>query len=340
MAQIHTVGVDIAKATLQVHAVSESGAVVLKRRLMTKEVVCFFKELPPCLIGMESGRSTNYLAQKLTAIGHSVKVMPASYVKPYVKTNKNDSNDAEAICEAVRRPNMRFVPIKCPEQQAVLNLHRTRALLTRQKVSLTIHLKAALAEFGIVVAKNSPGTRDALRVIGNSKDKSLPRLARTSLRLLVEQLNVTEARILECQKLIEAIHKQSKSCLRLATVPGVGPLVATALVAVVGDGSAFRSGRELAAWLGLVPRQRSSGERHVLGGISKRGDLYLRRLLVIGAMSLMSKGQKSKHRMVHWALSLAARKHYKIAAVALANKLARIAWAVLAKGRPYKECPQ
>jgi transposase len=190
------------------------------------------------------------------------------------------------------------------------------------------------------VAKNSPGTRDALRVIGNSKEKLLPRLARASLKLLVEQLNVTEARIRECQKLIEAIHRKTKPCLRLATVPGIGPLAATALVAIVGDGKTFRSGREMAAWLGLVPRQHSSGGRQALGGISKRGDSYLRRLLVIGAMSLMNRGRKSRHRMVHWALSLAACKHYKIAAVALANKIARIAWAVLAKEQPFRECPQ
>jgi transposase len=340
MKAIHTVGLDIAKAVLQVHAVSESGEVVLKRRLATKDVTCFFEELPPCLIGMEAGGGANYLAQKLAAIGHTVKVMPASYVKPYVKTNKNDSNDAEAICEAVRRPNMRFVPVKCPEQQAILNLHRTRALLSRQKVSLTTSLKAALAEFGIAVAKNSPGTRDALRFIDNSKEKSLPRLARASLKLLVAHLNVTEARIRECQKLIDAIHKKTKPCLRLATVPGIGPLAATALVAIVGDGTTFRSGREMAAWLGLVPRQHSSGGRQALGGISKRGDSYLRRLLVIGAMSLMNRGRKSKYRMVHWALSLAACKHYKIAAIALANKIARIAWAVLAKGKPFRECPQ
>jgi transposase len=289
---------------------------------------------------MEATSGVNHLAQRLTAIGHTVKLMPASYIKPYVKTNKNDANDAEAICEAVRRPNMRFVPFKSPEQQAVLMLHRTRALLTRQKVSLTNALKAALTEFGIVVARRTLGTNEAIRVISDLTEARLPALARASLSLIVEHLKATEAQLLECRNLIDAICEQTQPCQRLMTVPGIGSLAATALVAVVGDGSGFRSGREMAAWLGLVPKQHSSGGRQILGGISKRGDSYLRRLLVIGAMALMRGGEKSKYRMVHWAVSLAGRKCYKVAAVALANKLARIAWAVLAKGQPFKECPQ
>lgn len=340
MNQIHTVGVDIAKRFLQVHAVSEAGEVVLKRKFTTKELTCFLEKVPPCLIGMEAGGGANHLAQELTAIGHTVKIMPASYVKPYVKTNKNDPNDAEAICEAVRRPTMRFVPVKCPEQQAILVLHRTRTLLSRQRISLINALKAALTEFGIVVAKNSPGTREAFRVIGASTEKSLPGLARASLTLFVKQLKANEAALLECRKLIDALHKRTESCVRLETVPGIGSLAATALVAIVGDGTGFRSGREMAAWLGLVPRQHSSGSRQALGGISKRGDSYLRKLLVIGAMSLMNRGSKSKYRMVHWALGIASRKHYKIGAVALANKIARIAWAVLVGGQPFRECPQ
>lgn len=340
MTAIHTVGIDIAKKVSQLHAVAECGQVVLKRQLPTKELRHFFEELPPCLIGMESSSGANYLARELGAIGHTVKLMPAKYVKPYVKTNKSDANDAEAICEAVNRPNMRFVPIKQLEQQSILTLHRTRTLLIKQKVSVVNSMKSCLTEFGIVVARNISGTKVALQAVADPQEIRLPNSARSALTLLAEQLKATEARILQCEKLIESVYNQSPPCRRLATVPGIGVLAATALVAVVGDGSGFHSGRELSAWLGLVPRQHSSGGRQTHLGISKRGDAYLRQLLVMGAMSIMRSGLKSKYHMVHWAINLATRKRYKIGAVALANKLARIAWAVLTKGQAFNERPQ
>lgn len=335
MVRVHTLGIDLAKRVIQMHGIDKSGRVVLKRRLSTAEATKLLGRLKPCLIGMEAGSGSNHLGRELIALGHEVRLMPASYVKPYVKTNKNDANDAEAICEAVQRQTMRFVPVKTKTQQSILMIHRTRALLTRHKVSLTNAIKALLAEFGIVVAKHSPGTKDAFRIIDDAGN-GLPPLARQALHMLLEQWRATEARIKECRKQLKSILKDDPASLRLATIPGISELAATALVASVGDGHSFRSARQFAAWLGLVPQQHSSGERQLLGRISKRGDPYLRHLLVLGAMALMSTRRKSPHAMVKWAANIAQRKSYRLALVALANKLARIAWAVLVKGHAYQ----
>ncbi|MBS1985522.1 MAG: IS110 family transposase [Bdellovibrionales bacterium] len=335
---VHTLGIDLAKRVIQIHGTDNTGQVVLRRRLSRGNAGSFFKKLKPCLIGIEACSGSNHLGRELIALGHDVRLMPASYVKPYVKTNKNDANDAEAICEAVRRPNMRFVPVKSKEQQATLVVHRTRALLMRHRVSLTNAIKAVLAEFGVVVAKHSPGTKDAFRTIEVAAD-GLPELARQSLQLLVQQWRTTDAHIKECRKKLQSLHKSDPVSIRLATVPGITELAATALVASIGNGHAFKSGRQLAAWLGLVPKQLSSGEQQILGRISKRGDPYLRRLFVLGAMGLMSRRRKTPHAIVHWAHRLADRKRYKLALVALANKLARIAWAVLVKGEAYRSVP-
>jgi transposase len=263
--------------------------------------------------------------------------MPASYVKAYVKTHKNDANDAEAICEAVQRPNMRFVPTKNVQQQAVLSLHRVRKLLIGQRVALSNSLRGILVEFGIVVPKRAIGISEAFQLIEDESCEMIPPIGRTALRLLGEQYKTTGRRIERCTKQIESWHKKSPDSRRLGTVPGVGALAASALVATVGDAQQFRSGREMAAWLGLVPLQKSSGGRQVLGRISKRGDSYLRGLLYMGAMSVLRGGDHSKHYVVRWAAGLAKRKSYRLASVALANKLARIAWAVLAKGENFRE---
>jgi transposase len=337
MQTITTIGLDIAKSVFQVHGVDTQGNVVLRRQLKRRYLLVFFQKLPPCLIGIEACASSHHWSRELQALGHTVRLMPPAYVKPYVKRQKNDTTDAEAICEAVSRPNMRFVAIKTPEQQSCLMLHRTRHLFIRQQTAVINAIRGHLAEFGIVAPVGRNGVEQLLGVVADARDKRLPEVARACVAALGAQLQMLKAQILQFDRLIRAWHRSSEASKRLDAIPGIGPTLATALVASVADPKAFRSGRDFSAWIGLVPKQNSSGGKERLGNISKRGDRYLRSLFTVGALAVIryAKIHGTKHRP--WLTALLARRPTKVAAIALANKLARMAWAMLARGERYKE---
>ena len=337
MQTVTTIGFDIAKSVFQVHCVDAAGQVVIRRQLKRRHVLAFFQKLPPCLIGIEACASSHHWSRELQALGHSVRLMPPAYVKPYVKRQKNDATDAEAICEAVTRANMRFVPTKTPEQQSGLVLHRTRQLFIRQLTAVSNAIRAHLAEFGIVAPIGRNGVEELLLAVMDTNDNRVPEVARMCLAALGAQLRRFKEQILEFDRLIAAWHRSNEMSKRLDDIPGVGPALATALVASVADPRAFRSGRDFSAWIGLVPKQHSSGGKDRLGSISKQGDRYLRSLFVIGALAVIryAKIHGTKHRP--WLTALLARRPTKIAAVALANKIARMAWAMMAKGERYKE---
>jgi transposase len=337
MQTITTIGLDIAKSVFQVHGVDAVGQVVIRRQLKRRYVLAFFQKLPSCLIGMEACASAHHWSRKLQALGHTVRLMPPAYVKPYVKRHKNDATDAEAICEAVTRPNMRFVATKTPEQQSCLTLHRTRHLFIRQQTSVINAIRAHLAEFGIIAPVGRNGVEQLLSVAADSNDKRLPDVARTCVVALGTQLQTLKTQILEFDRMIRAWHRSSEASRRLDDIPGVGPALATALVASIADPKAFRSGRDFSAWIGLVPKQNSSGGKDRLGSISKRGDRYLRSLFTTGALAVIryAKIHGTRHRP--WLTALLARRPTKIAAIALANKIARMAWAMMARGERYKE---
>jgi transposase len=334
--QITTIGLDLAKNLFQVHAVDGKGQVVLRRRLARAEVVPFFATLAPCRIGVEACGTAHYWARELIGLGHEVRLMPAAYVKPYVKRGKNDAADAEAICEAVTRPTMRFVPVKSAEQQAVLMVHRTRDLLVRQRTMLVNALRGHLAELGIVAAQGIAKVTKLAAIIFDDADGRLPAFARQALQALVAQIRDVQARIATLEAELVAWCRRDDASRRLATIPGVGPITATAMAATVTDPSCFSSGRQLAAWLGLVPRQNSSGGKQRLGGISKQGDRYLRRLLVVGARTVIRYARGKAPVGAPWIVGLLGRRPALVAAVALANKMARIAWAILARGDVYR----
>jgi transposase len=337
MQTITTIGLDIAKSVFQVHCVDANGDVVLRRQLKRQYVLTFFQKLPPCLVGIEACASSHHWSRQLQALGHTVRLMPPAYVKPYVKRQKNDAADAEAICEAVTRPNMRFVPTKTPEQQGCMMLHRTRHLFIRQQTAIINSIRAHLAEFGIVAPVGRKGVEQLLEVVANVDDTRLPEVARACVAALGAQLMALKAQILAFDRRIEAWHRSNETSKRLDAIPGVGPVLATALVASLADPRAFRSGRDFAAWIGLVPKQNSSGGKDKLGGITKQGDRYLRSLFTTGALAVIryAKLYGTKHRP--WLAALLARRPTKVAAIALANKIARMAWAMMAKGERYKE---
>ena len=333
--QVTTIGLDIAKNVFQVHAIDAAEKVVVRKQLRRSQVLEFFKALPACLVGMEACATAHYWARELTKLGHQVRLMPAKDVKAYVKRNKNDAADAEAICEAVRRPTMRFVQVKSAEQQGRLMLHRTRDLLMRQRTQLINALRAHLAELGIVAAQGNAGLKELLTIIAGAADERLPAEAHASLIVLAAELQAMRTLIASIEKRIIAHHRSDEASKRLRSIPGIGLVGATAIVATITDPKAFRSGRDMAAWIGLVPRQDSTGGKQKLGPISKQGDRYLRRILVIGAHAVL-KLARQKPEKYPWLTQLLARKPFKIVAVALANKMARIAWALLVKGGPYR----
>lgn len=337
MQSVTTIGLDIAKSVFQVHGIDAEGNIVFRQQLKRARVLAFFKKLSPCLVGIEACASSHYWGRELQAVGHTVRLMPPAYVKPYVKRQKNNAADAEAICEAVQRPSMRFVPIKGPEQQACLVLHRTRHLFVRQQTAVINAIRAHLAEFGIVAPVGRGGVEQLVGVIADTEDDRIPALVRTCLTALRIQLDALKEQIRILDRRLAGWHKTSETCRRLDAIPGVGPALATALVASVADPKVFRSGRDFSAWIGLVPKQNSSGGKEKLGNITKAGERYLRSLVCAGALSVIRRAQThcTKHRP--WLAALLARRPTKVAAIALANKLARMAWAVMAKGEPYRE---
>ena len=334
MSEITTIGLDLAKNIFQVHGVDEVGSVVIRKRCRRDQVMRFFAGLSPCLVGMEACATAHHWARELRGLGHEVRLMPPQYVKPYVKRNKNDVADAEAICEAVRRPSMRFVPVKSVEQQSVLLMHRGRELLVRQRTMLANALRGHLAEFGLVAAQGLHKVAGLIAIVRDDKDERVPAMARQVLRMIAEQIDELETRIAAIEAQIMAWHKSNPMSQRLATIPSIGPIIATAIAATVPDPGEFRSGREFAAWLGLVPRQNSTGGKARLGGISKRGDSYIRRLLVNGAHAVLLRSKAAK--VDPWLIALRSRRPRLVVAVALANKTARIAWAIMRKEETYR----
>jgi transposase len=334
--EITTIGLDIARRVFQAHGVDASGKAVLRRKLQRGEVLTFFKGLPACLVGIEACATAHHWAREIRALGHEVRLMPPSYVKPYVKRGKTDAADAEAICEAVTRPTMRYVPIKTAEQQAVLMLHRTRDLLVRQRTMLVNALRGHMAELGVIAPQGISRVGDLLAMILGEDEATLPKLAREVPRGLAEELEAVGNRVKKVEAAILTWHKENEASQRLTTIPGIGPITASAIVATVTDPTHFNSARQFAAWIGLVPKQHSSGGKQRQGGISKQGDRYLRRLLVLGATAVIRHARTKDTPEVMWLKSLLERRSARLASVAQANKTARIVWALLVRGEIYR----
>lgn len=333
--KITTIGLDLAKNVFQVHGVDTHDKVVVKKALKRAQVLPFFVKLEPCLIGIEACGSAHYWARKLTDLGHTVKLMAPQFVKPYVKTNKNDAADSAAICEAVRRPSMRFVPIKNTEQQAALALHRARQGFVKARTAQANQIRGLLAEYGLIIPQGIAHIAKQLPLILEDAENGLPGLFRELLQRLGDHLTVLNEQVAALEVQIQAWHRGNDLSRKLAAIPGIGPITASALVASIGDAKHFTDGRQLAAWLGLVPRQHSSGGKPTLLGISKRGDTYLRTLLIHGARSVIRVAEAKTSHAGSWLAGVMARRHKNVAAVALANKNARIVWALLAQERDY-----
>lgn len=334
--KLTTIGIDLAKNVFQVHGVDERGKAVLKKQLKREQMAAFFANLAPCLIGMEACGSAHFWANKLQAMGHTVKLMAPQFVKPYVKTNKNDAADAEAICEAVSRPNMRFVPIKHGEQQAVLALHRARQGFVKARTAQANQIRGLLAEYGIIIPQGIAHISKRLPEILEDGENGLPGIFRHLIARLGDHLKELDRQAQELEVQIQAWHRENAASKKLAQIPGIGPITASALVASIGNARNFENGRQLAAWLGLVPRQNSSGGKQTLLGISKRGDTYLRTLLIHGARAVIRVAERKAEHARSWLAGVMGRRNKNVAAVALANKNARIVWALLAQDRDYK----
>lgn len=333
--EIATIGLDLAKNVFQVHGVNERGKAVLRKQLKRDQVATFFANLPPCLIGIEACASAHHWARKLQAFGHTVRLMAPQFVKPYVKSNKNDAADAEAICEAVARPSMRFVPVKNVEQQSVLSLHRVRQGFVKARTAQANQIRGLLGEYGLVVPQGIAYIAQRVPALIEDAENELPGSFRLLIQRLVEHLQTLQLQVEEIEAQIKAWHRASEASQRLEKVPGIGPLTATALVASVGDARNFDNGRQFAAWLGVVPRQHSSGGKPTLLGMSKRGDAYLRTMLIHGARSVIYRATQRAD-AESWLVKLTTRRNKNVAAVAMANKTARTVWALLAHGREFK----
>ncbi|MBU0775214.1 MAG: IS110 family transposase [Alphaproteobacteria bacterium] len=335
--EIMTIGLDLAKSVFQVHGVDAAGKTVVRKALRRAQVLTFFSKLPPCLVGIEACGTSHHWARELIKLGHDVRLMPPAYVKPYVKRGKTDAADAEAICEAVTRPTMRFVPIKSPEQQAALSMHRSRDLLVKQRTQLVNMMRGILAEFGIEIPQGLHRALEMARAIVGGEAPDVPSDAVKVVARLSQQALDAHAQLREIERDLLAWQRRSDLATRLLTIPGIGPIGATAIAASVTDPRQFRSGRQFAAWLGLTPLQRSSGGKERLGRITKMGDKYLRKLLVVGMTSMVRRAKNKPQAVDPRLLALMARKPMRVVTVAMANKTARIAWAVMVRGEVYKE---
>ena len=334
--EITTVGLDLAKSIFQVHAVNAASAVVVRKALRRSQVLPFFKKLPSCLVGIEACGTSHHWARELAKLGHEVRLMPPAYVKPYVKRGKTDANDAEAICEVVTRPTMRFVPVKSPEQQAALTLHRTRDLLVKQRTQLVNMIRGLLAEFGIEIVRGLHHAIELAARIAKGDAPEVPELAVRVITGLAGQIGDVQVRLAALEKELLAWHRSNELSQRLGTIPGVGLISATALAASVTDPGRFRSGRQFAASLGLTPLQNSSGGKERMGRISRMGDRYLRRLLVIGMTSLVRRARAKPDSVDPRIAAMLARKPARVVTVAAANRTARVAWAIMARGGTYR----
>ena len=330
------IGLDLAKHVFQIHGVDATGQVVIRKKLRRSELIDFFKRLSPCLIGMEACGTAHYWGRELSSLAHDVRLMPAAYVKPYVKRGKNDEVDAEAICEAVTRPTMRFVSIKSAEQQSILMLHRTRDLFVRQRTMLVNSLRSQLSEFGLIVPQGIWRLNELHELAQRASRSVLPEAAWECSELIVAQIEDLQMRIKAIEKSILACHRASEISLRLQTIPGIGVITATAIAATIADPGVFKSGRHFAAWIGLVPRQFGYGGKVNLGRISKKGEPYLRKLLVLGATAVI-RYARNKPELAAWINALLARRPARVVTVAVANKLARIAWAVMSRGEKFRQ---
>jgi len=331
-----TIGLDIAKNVFQVHGVDRAGKTVLRKQLKRKEVLAFFANLPVALVGIEACAGAHYWARELIKLGHAVRLISPQFVKPYVKGNKNDANDAEAICEAVGRPNMRFVPLKSPEQQDVQMLHRVRQSLVKERTAVANQTRGLLGEYGIVIGQGLSQVRQRLPEILEDAENGLSASARAVFAEGYQRLVALDRQVQEYEAKLQAIYRRSAACQKLGTIPGVGPITATAMAAALGDGKNFENGRQVSAWLGMVPRQESSGGKPRLLGISKRGDAYLRTLLIHGGRSVVKAAAGKDDVQSRWINDLVKRRNANIAAVAVANKNARTMWALLTRDEVYR----
>jgi len=335
-AQVTTVGIDIAKNVVCIHGVDAHGHVVVQKRLARQKVLPFMAQLPPCLLGMEASGGAHYWAREFTQLGHTVKLMSPQFVKPYVQSQKNDPNDAAGICEAVERPRMRGVPVKSITQQDVQALHRIRERQITARTAFINQIRGLLTEYGIVIPQRASQVRHKLPLVLEDAENGLTATAREWLHALAEELQALDQRIAATDQQIERVFEADEACQRLAQLPGIGPLTATALVAAVGDATAFKNGRQFAAWLGLVPRQHSTGGKTTLLGMTKRGNCYLRTLLIHGARAVLRVVDRKTDARSRWLQGVKARRGMNCASVAQANKTARVAWALLAKGDRYR----
>ena len=334
---VKTVGLDLAKDVFQVHCVSATGRKIINKKIKRAKLITFFETLPRCLVGMEACGSAHHWARELSKLGHDVRLMPAAYVKPYVKRGKTDAADAEAICEAVRRPTMRFVETKSEDQQAVLSIHRARDLVARQRTQVVNMIRGILREFGHILPTGIEAVSKFAREHGTEGQLDMPEIADGILGVMCHQLNGLNARIDGLTKLIERHAWLDADARRLMRMPGIGPITASAVVATIGDAKQFETGRDLAAWLGLTPLNKSSGGKERLGRITKKGDRYIRKLLIVGMTSRALMARNKPEKADIWTAKLLDQKPFRLARVAMANKSARIIWAILTKGEEYRQ---
>jgi transposase len=335
--EVTTIGLDLGRDVFQVHGSTADGTIAFNRSIRRRQVLRFFEQLPSCLVGMEACGSAHHWARELRAIGHDVRLMPATYLKPYVKRGKTDAVDAEAICEAVTRPTMRFVAVKEKEQQALLAMHRVRQLIVRQKTQVLNVIRGLLREFGHVIGSGPVAAMRFVKACKTGDYPDIPDLVKSVLKTLCDQVISLDERVIFYDKLIDYHSRIDERAKLIRTVPGVGPITASAIAATIGDGKQFRNGREFAAWLGLTPLNKSSGGKERLGGITKKGDRYLRRLLVIGMTSQVQRARAYPERVHPWIMQLLECKPVRLATIAMANKTARIIWAVLTTGTAYRQ---